>query len=142
MEGFWIGELAERAGVSADTIRYYEKIGLMPEPRRSESGYRLYGASDIERLEFIGQAQALDLSLEEIGGILELVDEGRAPCTHVRERLRDHLDQVRVRIRELRGLERRLRSALGRAERAPVGVACRCRIIEGVAEEGGERWRT
>ena len=130
-DGTWrIGQLAGRAGLSSDAIRYYEKIGVMPEPERTSGGYRIYRQADVERLAFVGQAQALGLSLEEISEILLLVDEGREPCRHVEQRLRHHLSEVVARIDELAALRRRLQEALRHAEEAPRGSSCRCRIIE------------
>jgi DNA-binding transcriptional MerR regulator len=125
-----IGELAERAGLTPDAIRYYEKIGVMPEPERTPGGYRLYRESDVERLAFVGQAQTLGLTLEEIAEILLLVDEGMEPCAHVAERLRQRLGEVEGRMEELAALRRRLREALRQAEGAPRAEPCRCRIIE------------
>lgn len=134
---FFIGELAESTGVSRDAIRYYETTGVLPEADRTRSGYRLYAPDDVERIEFIGQAKTLGLTLEEIAEVLSLVDRGREPCVHVRERLRTRLSETREQIESLRTLERRLEAALRRAERnggrEPHG--CRCRIIEAA---GGE----
>lgn len=135
-QSFFIGELAERTGVSADTIRYYEDEGVLPEPRRSDTGYRLYDEGTVERLRFVRQAQALGLRLDEIAEILALVEErGVDPCSHVEARLRKRLAQVGERMRELDALRGRLRSALRTAEAAPNDEACRCRIIEGGEEE-------
>lgn len=130
-ERFYIGELAERTGLGRDTIRYYESMGVLPEPPRSDGGYRLYGAEDVERLAFVGQAQTLGLTLEEIRDILRIVEEGREPCVHVRERLEARLDETRRRIRDLRKLERRLEATLSQAAAVPADSGCRCRIIEG-----------
>ncbi|MBW3554549.1 MAG: heavy metal-responsive transcriptional regulator [Gemmatimonadetes bacterium] len=128
---FFIGELAERTGMSRDAIRYYETMGVLPEAARSESGYRVYGVSDVERLGFIAQAQTLGLTLEEIAEVLGMVDEGRQPCVHVKERLALRLEETRERIRSMRALERRLERALARAgEAAWLERGCRCRIIE------------
>jgi len=137
VEPFFIGELAERAGVSRDTIRYYEAERVLPEPERSPSGYRLYGPQDVERLEFVAQAQSLGLRLNEIADVLRIVDEGVEPCIHVRERLRARLDETRARIRELRRLEERLARTLAQADerRGPPDGGCRCRIIESGAAD-------
>jgi len=129
---FFIGEIAERSGVTRDTIRYYEAVGVLPEASRTASGYRLYGPDDVARIEFIGQAQALGLSLEEIAEVLEIVDRGQEPCVHVRARLAARLDETRDRIGRLQALERRLKQTLARAsDRGSRGSeACHCRIIE------------
>ena len=110
-EKLFIGTLAERTGVSPDTIRYWEDEGVLPEPERSDAGYRLYGEAAVERLRFVRQAQALGLQLDEIAEILALVAQrGVEPCAHVEARLRERLGQVNERIRELEALrERRLR---------------------------------
>lgn len=128
-----IGEFAERTGFTPDTIRYYETIGVMPEPARTSGGQRLYGDQDLERLGFVHQAQTLGLTLEEIAEILLLVDEGAEPCEHVEARLRQRLDEVKERIDELAALRRRLTAALRHAEENRGEGACRCRIIEGAA---------
>lgn len=137
-ETFFIGELAERTGLSRDAIRHYEAVGVLPEAERSEGGYRIFGPDDVDRLTFIGRAQALGLTLVEIAGVLDLVDEGREPCVHVRHQLEERLRQTRRRISGLRALERRLEEALARADEAPEGMsgACRCHIIEGSGVAG------
>lgn len=129
--GLRIGEFAERVGLTPDAIRYYERIGVMPKPERTPGGYRLYGEVDVERLAFVGQAQTLGLTLDEISEILVLVDEGVEPCEHVTKRLRQRLDEVKERMEELAALRQRLRYALRHAEEAPRAESCRCRIIEG-----------
>lgn len=131
-EKLFIGTLAERTGVSPETIRYWEDEGVLPQPERSEAGYRLYGEAAVERLRFVRQAQALGLQLDEIAEILALVEQrGIEPCAHVEARLRERLDQVNGRIRELEALRKRIGDALVRAEAAPADEGCRCRIIEG-----------
>lgn len=134
-ERFFIGELAERSGVSRDTIRYYESLGVLPEPPRTPAGYRLYDTDDVERIEFVGRAQVLGLTLDEIGEVLEMIDQGREPCVHVRDRIAERLEETRERIRELRALEERLERALDRADETDdvEGGGCRCRIIEAEA---------
>lgn len=136
-ETFFIGELAERTGLSRDAIRYYESAGVLPEAERSESGYRLFGDEDVERISFVAQAQTLGLTLEEIGEILEVVEDGREPCVHVRERLSARLAETRDRIRRLRRLERRLVDTLANVDGEPADAGCRCRIIEGAGRESG-----
>lgn len=134
---FFIGGLADRAGVTRDTIRFYESTGVLPEPERTRTGYRRYGPEDVDRLEFIAQAQTLGLTLDEIAEIFEITDEGREPCIHVRGTLRARLDQTRRRIQELRALEGRLETALNRAVEADAAGddTCRCPIIEEGSEE-------
>jgi len=137
---FFIGELAERSGVSRDTIRYYESAGVLPEPSRSDSGYRLYTPDDVERLGFVRQAKALGLGLPEIAEILEIVDEGRHPCPEVLNALAERLVETRRRIRQLEELESRLSRTLSRASGAgaePEGGS-RCPIIEDATGAGRE----
>lgn len=131
----WIGELAARSGISVDAIRYYERIGVLPQPERTNGGYRVYGEEALERLAFVGQARSLGLSLDEIGEIVKMVGQGVEPCQHVRERLARRLAEVEARIDELGGLRERLRNALRRAEEAPEPTACGCRIIEMATRE-------
>lgn len=108
MASLLIGEVAERAGLTAPTIRYYESIGLVKPPARSEAGYRRYTETTIEELRFIKKAQGLGFSLEEISEILKLSRAGRAPCSHVLDVARRHLSAVDERIEQLRRFRRQL----------------------------------
>ena len=81
-----IGEMAKKGGVSIQTIRFYERRGLLPSPPRKESGYRLYGQADLKRLLFIRQAKALGFSLDEIRTILRMRERGQCPCASVLRR--------------------------------------------------------
>jgi DNA-binding transcriptional MerR regulator len=96
-----IGELAGELGLNPKTIRYYEEIGLLPAPRRSDAGYRLYGAADRERLRFIAKAKAIGFTLREIGEILALRDGGTEPCPHVGKLLDRKLALVDAQLRLL-----------------------------------------
>jgi MerR family copper efflux transcriptional regulator len=96
-----IGELAGSTGQTPKTIRFYEAEGLMPDPPRTPSGYRVYGDEDIERLRFIGMAKRLGLSLGEIGGILRLHDRREPTCGHVRSLLDEKLAQIERALAEL-----------------------------------------
>src|SRR5437763_1304123 len=86
MEHQWlqIGSLATRSGVSADTIRHYEKIGLMPKPARTPAGYRIYNKSAIERVRLVQNALRFGFSLKQLGAFLAVRQTGGAPCKHVR----------------------------------------------------------
>jgi DNA-binding transcriptional MerR regulator len=110
-----IQDLSQMTGVSAKTIRYYEKIGLLPAPSRAENNYRQYGESDVERLRLIVGARRLDLSLDDIQEIIALRDRHEAPCRVLLEHLEHKADEIAERIRELKRLERELRDlhALG-----------------------------
>jgi DNA-binding transcriptional MerR regulator len=96
-----IGELAATAGVSTKTIRYYESIGLLHEPERTNSGYRNYRSEAVERLKFIRDAQATGLSLAEIQSVLELKAAGAASCHHTRRLLARHLADIDEQISRL-----------------------------------------
>ena len=89
-----IGELAERAGVTAKTVRYYESIGLLPSPERSASGYRAYVEADVARLQFVGKAKLLGLSLGEVGDILRASEGPEVSCEHVLALLEAKRDQI------------------------------------------------
>ncbi len=99
-----IGDIASKANVNPKTIRYYESIGLLPEPERTPAGYRAYTESDTDRLVFIKTAQRLGLRLDEIREILALRDQGQRPCGHVRETVRRQVGEINQRIAELQEL--------------------------------------
>jgi Cd(II)/Pb(II)-responsive transcriptional regulator len=116
-----IGELAQVAGTDVDTIRYYEKSGLMPAPPRSVGNYRQYGPDQATRLAFIRHCRALDMSLDEVRTLLAFCDAPARECEGVNALLEDHISHVRERIGELQALEKTLialRRACKRVERA------------------------
>jgi MerR family mercuric resistance operon transcriptional regulator len=118
VRGVQIGKVARATGLSVDTIRFYEKEGLLREPERSEGGFRLYSSRDIENLHFIHKAQELGFSLAEIRELLVIQDERTEACTHVRDLIRNRLSAVRGKIEDLKRLERHLTQALGKCEGA------------------------
>jgi DNA-binding transcriptional MerR regulator len=134
-----VSQMAARAGVSADTVRYYERERLLPPPRRSPSGYRLYDDASTERIEFVRRAQALGLRLREIRELLEVSDNGTCPCGHTVELVRARMSEVDAEIDRLTAL----RADLGRMLAAPPGASCEepwtwvCGPY--VATKGGER---
>lgn len=111
-----IGEVAERVGMTAEGVRYYERRGLLPRPRRSSSGYRLYSDADLRRLAFIKAAQEMGFSLREVEELLALRGGDGGSCAAVRERLAAKLEEVRRRRRLLGALERDLKDGLRRCE--------------------------
>ncbi len=126
-----IKELGERAGVAPDTVRYYERVGLLGPPARAPNGYREYGDATLADLRFIHKAQALGLKLRDIRDVMEIAAGGRSPCAHVRAALRARLEEVETRLRELRSLRVTLRGALARMDRSRTRPPpCRCPVIE------------
>jgi DNA-binding transcriptional MerR regulator len=101
MAGLLIGDVAERTGMSAPTIRYYENIGLLAAPPRSATGYRRYSDTTVEELRFIKKAQGLGFSLDEIREILKLSRAGDTPCAHVLDLSKRHLGAIDDRIQQL-----------------------------------------
>jgi len=114
-----IGELAHAAGFDVETVRYYEKAGLLPPPARRDNNYRRFDAAALQRLRFIGNCRALDMSLDEIRALLRFIDHPGDDCSPVDALVAEHLGHVRERLRSLRQLERQLellQRACGHAE--------------------------
>lgn len=105
-KGLQRAELAQQTGCNLETIRYYEKIGIMPDPPRTASGYRVYDSGHVSRLRFILRARELGFAIEEIRGLLALVDGGTQTCAEVKERTERHLADVRAKIADLKRVER------------------------------------
>lgn len=116
---FRIGELAQQTGVSPDTLRFYEREGLVCPNKRSEGGYRFYEARAVQRLHFIKQAQALGLSLKDIRSLLDVMQEGHPPCDDVRGLLRQKVALLNRQIAELSALRDSLADHLFWAETHP-----------------------
>ena len=106
MRGLTIGKLADAAGVHLETIRYYERIGLMPEPARMASGYRSYGVEHSRRLSFIRRARELGFAVAEIRTLLALAEPGHRSCADVQLLAVVRLRDVRAKISDLRRLQR------------------------------------
>lgn len=136
MASLRIGEVAQQTGLTAPTIRYYESIGLLRAPARSESGYRRYSEETVDELAFIKKGQALGFSLDELGEILALSRSGRPPCTHVLTMARRHLAAVEDRIRQFRRFRDQLSAELAKWEGKPTPT-CRglCQIIASAKTE-------
>ena len=111
-----VSALAKRVGVSADTVRYYEKTGLLPEPERTAADYRAYDNSAVDRLRFIQGAQRLGLRLREIKALLEVRDTGQCPCEPAEQLLRHHVAEIDREMRRLRALRAEL---VAMADRLP-----------------------
>jgi MerR family mercuric resistance operon transcriptional regulator len=110
-----IGELADAVGVPSQTLRFYERKGLLPQPGRGANGYRVYDESTLTRLHFIKVAQAAGLTLAEIRSIIVLRDDGTVPCTHVAALIDSKLTDVRERIRHLSALQTELEALVERS---------------------------
>ena len=106
---FTIGELSKRTGVNIETIRYYEKIGAMPNPPRTAAGYRVYGGDLLKRLTFIRRCRQLGFSMAEIHQLLDLVDAHGYTCAEVQALTLEHAEMVKQKIRDLKSLEKTLR---------------------------------
>lgn len=105
-----IGELARRAGCEVQTVRFYEREGLLEEPQREPSGYRAYDARHLSRVNFIRHCRSLDIPLPEVRQLLQFAARPSQSCAQVNELLDDHIKLVKERIAALRQLERQLAS--------------------------------
>jgi DNA-binding transcriptional MerR regulator len=133
-----IGELADTVGVNPKTIRYYEQIGLLPEPARSPGGDRQYGQADVDRLAFIRRAQQLELTLDEIGEILALREQSQRPCDYVLAVAQQHLTDLDDRIAQMQRARDELSALIERAQRLPAGSARYCHLIEQGADSASQ----
>lgn len=124
--GLKIGELASAVGVSTDTVRYYERLNLLPHAGRTHSGYRIYSEEDIERLRFIKQAQTLGLSLEEIKALLPERGSGLAECQRVRDLLDAKIAELDNKITEARDFRAMLAAYKKECEEALTGERGDC----------------
>ena len=130
------GELAGRAGVNPKTVRYYETIGVLPEPPRTSSGYRDYDDSYVGRLTFVRTAQRLGVTLDEVKEILGFRERGEVPCAYVRDVIDAQVTDIDRRIRELQ----ELRGQLGELAEAaddlpPAAEGVTCQLIEHVRQK-------
>lgn len=134
-----IGRLAKRLSLNPRTIRFYEQVGVLPEPARSDAGYRLYTSQDEDRLRFVRSAQAIGLTLGEIKEILAFRDRGERPCGYVEEVLEARLAEINQRMRELRTLKRELIALRERmrADGPPSREGAFCHYIETAARPRG-----
>lgn len=134
MPSMSIGQVAQRAGVGVETIRFYERRGLIDEPPRRASGYRQYAETAVARLRFIRRAKELGFSLREIGDLLDLRASSREQCGDVRRQLREKIDDVERRIADLEHMRRALREfATSCEEHAP---AEDCPFLEALGRTG------
>ena len=131
-----IGELANATNTPVETIRYYEREGLLPAPARTEGNFRLYGDSHVGRLGFVRACRALDMNLDEIRVLLRFRDGSHEDCSEVNALLDEHVEHVEARIRELRQLSKDLRVL--REQCREVSAADQCGIMKGLDRGGFE----
>jgi len=130
---FQISELSRRSGCNTETIRYYERIGVLPRPPRSASHYRVYGPDDASRLTFVRRARELGFSLEEVRTLLALSTERSGDtCSEVREVAANHLVDIRAKIADLRAMERVLANAVRCCD---AGEAPGCPLIDTLSRD-------
>jgi MerR family mercuric resistance operon transcriptional regulator len=127
-----IGTFSQRTGCHIETIRYYERIKLLPKPKRTEGGHRLYDREQVKRLVFIRRSRELGFSLDEIRNLLRLIDGKRYTCLEVKTITETHLEDVNRKIDDLRQLQKTLAAISGQCEG---GLVPNCPIIDSLFEE-------
>ena len=127
-----IGGLSKQTGCNIETIRYYERIGLLPKPPRTEGGHRLYEREQIKRLVFIRRSRELGFSLDEIRTLLRLVDGERYTCQEVKTLTEEHLGDIKKKISDLKRLQKTLADISSQCEG---GMVPECPIIDALFEE-------
>jgi len=134
---FRIGELSRLTACNVETIRYYERIGLLPRPPRSAARYRLYDGADVRRLAFVLRARELGFTLDEVRNLLALaVTDREDTCAEVRQLAARHLADIRVKIADLCALERTLSDAVRRCD---AGELASCPLIDTLSAAGATR---
>lgn len=122
-----IGELATRAGCDVQTVRFYEREGLLAEPAREASGYRRYDGGHLQRVQFIRHRRSLDIPLSEVRQLLDFAAAPEQSCAQMNELLDEHIGQVHQRLKALRTLEKQLVALRGRCDGDP---SRSCAILE------------
>lgn len=131
-----IGELSAASSTQIETIRYYEREGLLPAPARTSGNFRTYEAPHLERLQFIRFCRGLDMSLDEVRVLLRFKDDPAADCGDVNALLDEHIGHVSTRIKELRSLEKQLKTLRQRC--GSEQSADQCGILAGLSEAAQE----
>ncbi len=134
-----IGEVAERSGLASSAIRYYESLGIVPEPDRTDSGYRRYADDDLDLLRFVARLRRLEFPLSDVREIVALRRDGIAPCAAVRATISREATAVESRIEDLKRLQRELRTLEAQVKDMPDDwpTACVCNVVAPTA--GSER---
>lgn len=130
-----IGELAKRTGCQAETVRFYERKGLLPAPLRSDANYRLYGAAHVERLHFIRRCRSLGMSLDEVQTLLGFQDHADRPCGGVNDLVDRHISEIDRQVAALQTLRDELAHLRGRC--ASARLASECEILKQLNEIPG-----
>lgn len=125
-----IGDLARRTRTKVETIRYYERTGLLPPPPRTAGNYRAYEQRHLDRLSFIRRARDLGFPIQQVRALLDLADQRERSCEAVDGIVREHLSEVERKLADLAALQRELMSLLGQCRH---GTVADCRIIEALA---------
>jgi len=128
---FTIGDLAKATDTKVETIRYYERIGLLPAPERTRGNYRSYTAAHLNRLSFVRRARDLGFHLAQVRGLLRLADQPQSSCDAVDAIARQHLVEVERKIHDLVALREELNHVINQCGRSTVA---RCRIIQAMSE--------
>lgn len=131
-----IGTLSKRTGCNIETIRYYEREGLMPNPPRTSGGHRLYDEEHIKRLTFIRRSRELGFSLEDVRGLLRILDGGHYTCAEVRAITLEHLSEISAKLTDLKKLEKLLEEL---AAECSGDETPRCPVIDALFQDGQAR---
>ncbi len=131
MADLFVGQFAKEAGINVETVRYYEKIKLLPRPKRRESRYRLYNETDLKRLLFIKRAKEIGFTLREIKELLELKIDSEAKCGDVKHFAESKLRDVKNRINDLTRIKNVLEGLVAQCEREEIS-ADECPILESI----------
>lgn len=129
-----IGEIAAATGTKVETVRYYEREGMMPRPERSAGNYRIYGLAQLQRLQFIRGARALGFSLDQVRDLLALADDRSQPCEVVDDIARGHLQDIDRKLADLRALRKELAKLI---DACGQGRIDECRILEALSVRKG-----
>jgi Cu(I)-responsive transcriptional regulator len=127
-----IGALAKATGTNVETIRYYERIGLLPQPLRTAGNYRHYQPGDLVKLGFIRRSRELGFSLDAIRGLLHLAEDEDRDCAAVDQIARVHVEEIERKIADLTALRAELRHIIGQCSR---GTIAECRILEALSQK-------
>lgn len=125
-----IGALSKATGTTVETIRWYERVGVLPAPARTSGNYRTYGAAHLERLSFIRRARDLGFSLDQVRDLLQLADDRGQSCDAVDRVAREHLEEVVRKIADLEALRRELQHLIGQCRH---GTVAECRIVQALS---------